>query len=330
MKVVIIGAGMHGLVANWVLSGLPSIDATVITRNLNAYSHRTLEFNAGPLRALRPTEQVLAMLDYFELEHSEYKLASGIMDKNGELRSFSKLMNELNAEDSEALHRHQFRRTRFRDAEDDREAYQAFSDAEKDGEEYTKTDFVELARKLIDFASPVHGNVTYVNEQESLLCYTDMNTGQEHVEEYDLLVYACPFWEAERTLQHGVSAAEVTKTSVYNVTTIKPEFTLCDSFYTPYLSAIHRVTMAGEFYSCEANTEYSPECVADDMEDLFGDDFEISSVIFDLKGYVGNTPQMACFASNVMLVGPYATWNQSCTLDDTMARCVVARKELLC
>lgn len=307
-KVVIVGAGMAGLAANYALSNVKGIETTLIGRTVRPAE--SLEFVTGPHRRSGISTALLEAVRSFDLEYSEYNVRHGVIIGG----AASKLkIDEISQGDIADF----AGKTRPNNHIPRLQPGRVFADIE-----YSSTtgglqlNWSEFAQELIDFASPiVRGEVITINHDDGDLCVRLPDNQGFQCVDYDHLILTIPRWEMKRFgLDENVTAwTRAVEKTVVSVRCDTMRFFDYDCVYLFDTQRLYRMTSRNGLFTFEGSGRPDPEVIKDDIEGVFnGESWELDNIQEGVKGYMlhstarlGREPELP---ENVHLLGPYAEW----------------------
>lgn len=305
-KVLIIGGGISGLVANWALK-LFGAQPTILEPGRVGG-----EFTAGGLKYIHKTDAVLEMFQQLCLPHSVYTVRGGMLIR-GQMYNYPEALAGFAKPDVARIQADHYRKTRH--CEPDQHAAAAMNDPAALGPRRAlRCDFQELIRELSDpfWADIQPVGVTKLDVDRGVAF--DNKGGRHH---FDFVVLTVPLWIIRSMVKFFVPEGAAMKLNVANVTPHRDQYIGFDYVYTPYTPAdlVHRFSPLDSGYSVEFNGEMDEERLLSELNFIFPDGYRIENMVTGLKGHLLPLAQKPDWPRNAAPIGRFAKWDPRSTVD---------------
>lgn len=175
-------------------------------------------------------------------------------------------------------------------------------------------DWLDLRRRLLDGCNFVRCTNPVV--EDSTIRF------QASAFTFDAFVVAVPLWEVPRFFPGMlVPDAMATKLNFVEIETLRDKFVKWDVVYTPYTpcSTVHRIYKGptGGFV-CEFSGEPDLDKLYSDLHFLFPDGWHGAEDVHSTDGHLMPMAEGPTWPSNMLAVGPHATWDGKSTITSTL------------
>ncbi len=306
IRIVVLGAGLDGLLAAWVFGQHPFAKVTVVGEydKTRAQDEPPIVYSTSMINVLR----VLG------IPHSEYRIKEGIL-LSGQVRSISETWLAMNKEEADRLrHDCYVKATRI----PPQESFPIqIPKPRKKIERRIRCDFKELYHT-------VQQKVRILPRSKWCLKPGLVTTDRGAIP-FDQCVVTAPLWEVRE--RSSISIPEAYAVRRHLLSLIPRTATLYapwDGILTPYTpeKSIHRLdaTGTGGIVAEVTGAIVRPRIIGD-LNFLFPDGYAIEKADMNLRGGIlpfgESRPK---WPNNVVPIGRYSEWNDHLTLDDTVDR----------
>jgi hypothetical protein len=303
-RVIIVGGGMSGLVANYVFNQYEGVDVKVL--ELGDVGG---DFLRGGLKYIHRSEEMTAMMGDLKMVYSNFTIRGAIMLRD-EVRPYPKVLEEMDAASALRVRYDHYRKTRRQEPGEFGE--KAMNDPESvSSRRAIRCDFPTLVKLLAERATVVKGQLARILHDKIIT-----SNGNSHP--FDYLVVTIPLWVLREVAYFPLPEAHAMRMNLARVRPIGDPFARWDYVYTPYTpeDAIHRVSHNGEgVYTCEINGVYDAIKAASDLNFIFKDGYEPLSITEGLKGHLLPLPFRPDFPIHIAPLGRFAKWDPRSTQD---------------
>lgn len=307
MKVLIIGGGVSGLVANYVMTR-GGLKPTILEPGAPGG-----EFAAGGLKYIHKTDAVQEMFDYLDIASSVYTVRGGIMLR-GSIYLYPEALQEMPRREAERIQSDHFRKTRRTEPTLEYVSTSMNDPAALGPRRALRCDFQEMISELADpsIANIVPAGLAKLDHQRNVAF--DSKGGRHF---YDIAIMTIPLWIVRATCSFYVPEGSTMRLNVAQVNPRRDRFVGFDYVYTPYTpeDTVHRFSPRGEGYSVEVNGELDNDKLASDLNFIFPDGYMIEGVREGLKGHLLPLPRPVQWPDNVKPIGRFAKWESRATTD---------------
>lgn len=329
MKLVIVGGGISGLIANYIARQCRDVEPIVLEAGRLGG-----EFTAGGLKYIHKTEEMATMLTDLDVVYNRHAVRGGI-HLNGRVWPYPEVMRPgynfheakedvrpppMTKQRAERIQHDHWRKTRR--TEPDEHAARAMNDPEAGlGKVSLRCDLSDVVSKLADRA-------LVVRERAVSIAPGSVTTDAGHHYEYDFLIITIPLWIARRMLYFGLPEALALRLNVVHVAPISEPYAKWDYVYTPYTpdNLIHRISPSEDGWSCEFNGDWpegDPEVgrrLTSDLNFLFPNGWAVNRVVRGINGHIIPLEENARWPTHIQPLGRFAQWDSRATTDVVLDR----------
>lgn len=305
-KIVIIGGGISGLIANYVFRRhdyMQKCDVKVVE-----FQKIGGEFAIGGLKYIHRTDNMVRLFNELHLPYSNYTVRGGIMLR-GKVLPYPNCFEGMNPQERSRIRQDHYIKTR-------RSAPGPWSERSMNDPASVKP------RKALrcDFEDLIEGlalKTDVVTEKFSRLTEKYVHCTNSIRLPYDFLVFTIPLWIIRPGVQFYVPHGVAMKLNIAKAVPVKDEYAKWDYVYTPYTPSdcVHRFSPSGNGYVVESNGELDDFRLESDMNFIFPQGYYITGVKTGLKGHLLPLPQKPEWPDNVAPLGRFAQWDPRATAD---------------
>lgn len=305
MRIVVLGTGLDGLLAGWVLRQHPHLRVRIVgTAPIGSTTDA-----ADQMLSTTHTISMGNLLRALEIDHSSFTPRDGIM-LQGQVHRYPHHLRHLSQEGMlRVRHDCLIKARRILPS-----AFpQKFATPLRPKERRLRCMLDELVDALTRGA-----DVRRVPEWQATANAVDTPFGRL---DFDHLVVTAPLWECRDRLPFAMPPVlAVKRTTAYVVPRDTHVFARWDSVLTPYTpeNAIHRVYSSGGRYVAEATGHVQPSALLGDLNFIFEAGYQIDEVRSGMPGDPAIGNPVAQWPENMTALGASATWNPSAKLDATL------------
>lgn len=329
-KVVIVGGGVSGLVANYVFK-LYDQEPIVLEPGKPGG-----EFNLGGLKYIHYTKHITDMFDHYRLPWSDYRVRGGIVLR-GEVHDYPKCLRGMSKAEALRVQEDHFRKTRR--TEPGRFGTKAMNDpAAKSSRRAVRCNFEGWINAMAEDAVLKDVGAKRIESKQNRVVLSD-----DSVLEYDRLIVTLPLWITRRIADFDVPEGLAMNLNLLMVYPFEDNYARWDYVYTPYTphDAIHRFSEKHGGYSVEVNGNWDESLEArtfSDLNYLFNKGYKCrmkqdkdgelirdanGKPIVDVaraKGHLLELDWKPEWPGNVYPLGRFAQWDPRQTTDVTLER----------
>lgn len=324
-KVVIIGGGVAGLIANYVVNQHRRVAPIVLEAGRVGG-----EWLSGGLRYIHSTPEMASMIIDIGSVFSNYTVRGGILLK-GKVEPYPEVLRTLDPDVSKRIQHDHWRKTR------QIEPVAAFGDKSMNDPEASgprtalRTDAGDVLRRLVDRA------IVYKEEVRQVTPGAVVTNLREI--EYDYIIWTAPLWVAKKVLFFGLPDALAIRLNIVTISPMKIKhdvdpkkpivgalhdpYASWDYVYTPYTpdNLIHRLSSSEDGYMCEFSGAWPEECedttlrLTNDLNSLFVNGWTIERVVRGLNGHLLPLPFVPTWPEHIQPLGRFAQWSPRATAD---------------
>lgn len=302
-RVLIIGGGISGLIANYVFKQYRGVEVKVMEPGQPGG-----EFASGGLKYLHRTDEIVAMMSDLGVVFSNHSIRGGIL-LHGNVEAYPRILTEMPKERADRIRLDHYRKTRRQ--EPGEFGSRAMNDPEDVGvRKALSCDIQELIRRLSGEVTFIKARLDRINDK-----FVTTTGGGSHW--FDFLVLTIPLWVIKQSANFNVPEGHAMRLNVATVEVVKDRYAKWDYVYTPYTpsDAIHRVSSVGGGYQCEINGEFEQLKLVSDLNFIFKDGWVLSSVKEGLKGHLLPLSERPIWPEHVAPIGRFAKWDPRSTAD---------------
>jgi hypothetical protein len=313
-KLVIIGAGIAGLLCSYVFRKRKEFEVRILECNEVGG-----EFLASGMRYVGAHEDeekdhMIKILNELGLANTTYLVKGGIFLKN-EIHSYPKGIRKFGKERIRRIEKDYYRKSRL--VEPSKKMKNALNDPANNKKrkaiKFNSRDFiVELSRR-----ARIIKERMYAVTSESIICSDGLKIP------YDYLVLTIPLWDIKEAVYWDVPTCDAIKMNSAYIITDNQRFLKWDHVYTPYTPSnyVYKVISAGCGYVVECSGEFKEAFLHSDLEFLFDGEWKIQNKILGNKGYMISFPDKEIkWPRNVAPLGRFATWDPYTSVDVTLSK----------
>lgn len=308
-KILIIGGGVSGLVANHVLSEAGA-DCTILEPGKPGG-----EFTAGGLKYIHKTDGMEQLFEALDVPYSVFTVRGGIYLR-GNMYMFPEGLEAFSKRERYRIQADHYTKTRR--TEPGRDASKAMNDPAALGSRRAlRCDFQQMIDELSDpaMANIVEAGAARLDHRRNVVIDSKQ---QAHM--FDYCVVTVPLWILRRIATFSVAEGAAMRLNIAEVTVPRDPYAGFDYVYTPYTPAdvVHRFSPAGARYSVEANGELDHEGLLSDLNFIFPDGHSVERITEGLKGHLLPLPDSFKWPDNIAPIGRFAKWDSRATTDVTL------------
>lgn len=321
MRIVILGGGIAGLLANWAFTK-HGHQVTILEPNKPGG-----EFLMGGLKYLNRTNETLELLHELNLVFTNYSVQGGILLRNKVL-AYPAALRDMSPDHAKRIQEDHWRKTRK--TEPDKFAARSMNDPESVGTNRSlRTDLAQLVRQLA-----LRANIAKDLAKVMTHDVVEGVSGRRYP--FDAAVVTLPLWIA-RTVCPWLDPppALALKLNIAQVSPLRDQYSKWDYVYTPYTpeSLVHRFSPRDGGYSVEFNGEWSDEetnlKLTNELNFLFPEGWALDSMVKNMNGHLLPLESQPKWAPNVRPLGRFSEWDPRATADVVLATALnLAKKEL--
>jgi len=309
-KVVIVGAGVSGLVANYVFR-MYGVNPTVLEPGTPGG-----EFPFGGLKYIHCTTEMEDMFDDLNLPWSDYNISGGILLR-GHVKPYPRCFEGMAPEEAARIQADHYRKTRR--MEPGVFGSKSMNDpAAKPTRRAIRCDFSDMISRLAARANIVKESMDRIVSRGNHI----LTTGGKRIK-YDQLIVTIPLWAIRGNADFYVPQGMAMALNIAQVDPMRDRYSRWDYVYTPYTpgNAIHRFSPSGSGYSVEVNGNWDDQIrpVLDDLAFIFDGSFVVRTIKKGLKGHLLDLQEKPAWPDNVTPLGRFAQWDPRATTDTTCA-----------
>lgn len=329
MRLVIIGGGISGLIANYIARQCRGVEVFILEAGKVGG-----EFASVGLKYIHRTDEMATMLADLQVVYNKHPVRGGI-HLHGRVWPYPEVMKPgfafqealadirpepMTATRALRIQHDHWRKTRH--TEPDHNAGRSMNDPEAGlGKVSLRCDLSSVVAKLAERAIIVRERVVAVAPD-----VVSTDAGNHY--EYDYIIVTVPLWLARRMMYFGLPEAMALKLNVVHVVPISNPYVRWDYVYTPYTpdSLIHRISPSEDGWSCEFNgawEEGDPEVgrrLTSDLNFLFQNGWAVNRVVRGINGHLIPMEQAAGWPSHIQPLGRFAQWDSRATADVVLDR----------
>lgn len=305
-KIVIIGGGISGLIANYVFKRhdyARKCDIKVVEVGKIGG-----EFAIGGLKYIHRTDNMVRLFNELHLPYSNYTVRGGIMLR-GDVLPYPNCFEGMDPQERSRIRQDHYTKTR-------RTAPGPWSERSMNDPASIKP------RKALrcDFEDLIHGlalKADVIPESFMRLTPKSASCSNQIKLPYDYLIFTIPLWIIRPNVQFYVPHGVAMNLNIAKVVPVKDEYAKWDYVYTPYTpgDCIHRFSPSGNGYVVEANGTLDNHSMESDLNFIFPQGYYISGMKTGLKGHLLPLPQKPEWPGNVVPLGRFAQWEPRATAD---------------
>jgi hypothetical protein len=321
-KVLIVGGGIAGLIANWVFKQHRAVDVSILEPGKVGG-----DFLAGGLRYIHATDEMKAMLTDNRITFTNYQVNGGILLK-GAVEPYPSFLKTMDREKAERIQFDHYRKTR-RTEPSGEDALRSMNDPESVGSRHAlRADAGGLLRALESQANVKCDGAVAVNSLNSTTGYSVLGTsGIAH--SFDYLIFTIPLWAIRKMVPWELPEALALKLNIVNVDVTRDPLSKWDYVYTPYTpeGLIHRISPRDGGWTAEFNGQWIEEGdetslkLTSDLNFLFPNGWALNAVRRGLNGHLLPLEFETKWPKNVRPIGRFAEWNSRATADAVLSNC---------
>ena len=309
-RVIIVGGGVSGLVANYVFA---------------QYGQRPLilepaepggDFLLGGLKYIHRTDAMAERFDALDLPWSDYKINGGILLR-GVVEPYPKCFASMDKSEAERIQADHFRKTRR--TEPGEFGTKAMNDpaALRGPRRAIRCDFRQMISILAAKASIAKLGLAQIDSKNKRIL---LSNGAWKF--YTRLIVTIPLWVVRVMADFYVPQGMAMNLNLIQVRPLRDRFAKWDYVYTPYTpaNAVHRLSPKGSGYSCEVNGDWGRQesSAMDDLAFIFQDGFLIEDTKHGVKGHLLDLQERPEWPKEVAPLGRFAKWDPRATTDATL------------
>lgn len=317
-KVVVIGGGIAGLLANWVFKNHSDVDVKVL-ENAKVGG----DFLVGGLRYVHESERMESMLNDNRVVYTKYQVNGGIMLK-GAISAYPAILKKFSPEQAQRIQFDHYRKTRKTEPSA-ADAGKSMNDPEAAGSRNAlRVDAGAMIRALGARANVVCDKAVKI-ESNSPAPYVLGSSGMKHT--YDFLITTIPMWILRGMVSFELPEALALKLNIVNVDVTRDPYSKWDYVYTPYTpeNLIHRISPRDGGWAAEFNGDWvEPDTnlkLTSDLNFLFPQGWALDKVIKGLNGHLLPLELPAAYPKNMQPLGRFAVWDTRATADVVLESC---------
>jgi hypothetical protein len=306
-RVLIVGAGVSGLLANYAFRQHKNVDSVMFEPGRPG-----AEFLAGGLKYLHRTDEMARMLHDLDIVFTNYMINGGIL-LHGKIQSYPKCLQSMESDRAERIRQDHWRKTRRTEPG---ELGQSMNDPEASGlKRALRCNFVELVEKLTFKANIVRQPLVKIEPHRA-------TAGDGSRWLFDAIVLTIPLWLIKRVAYWPVPDAMALRLNLVQIDPVKDRYPKWDYVYTPYTpeGLIHRLSPRDGGFSCEFNgawTEKLNDKVHSELNFLFPDGWALTGMVKNLNGHLLPLAEKPEWPTHVRPLGRFAKWDPRATSDIT-------------
>lgn len=321
MKVLILGGGIAGLLANWAFKK-HGHDVVVLEPNKPGG-----EFLAGGLKYLNRTNEMLDLLHALGLVFTNYSVQGGVLLQN-DVAPYPAALRSMKPERATRIQHDHWRKTRR--TEPDKFAARSMNDPESVGSNRAlRTDLSQFVRQLA-FHAHIEKDLAKVMTHE----YVEGVSGRHY--RFDAAIVTIPLWVARHVCPWlDPPPALALRLNIAQVQPFKDRYSRWDYVYTPYTpeGLVHRFSPKDGGYSVEFNGDWVEQetnlKLTNELNFLFPEGWALDSTTKGLNGHLHALESQPKWAPNVQPLGRFAEWEPRATTDVVLASALrLAQKAL--
>jgi hypothetical protein len=321
-KVLIVGGGIAGLLANWVFKQHKNVDVVLMEPGKIGG-----DFLAGGLRYIHASPDMVSMLSENLVTYTNYQVNGGILLK-GKVEPYPLVLKSMQPEAATRIQFDHYRKTR-RAEPSGVDAMKSMNDPESAGSRAAlRVDAGALIRKLESQATVLcDGAVALETPQGTTFPRLLGTSGVRHA--YDYLIFTIPLWAVARMVPWFVPQAMALKLNIVNVDVTRDPLSKWDYVYTPYTPGglIHRISPRDGGWTAEFNGDWiekddeTSTNLTSDLNFLFPNGWALNVVRKGLNGHLLPLDAQPEWPSNVRPIGRFAEWDSRATADVVLSNC---------
>lgn len=302
-RVVVIGGGMSGLIASYVMRRLRTQVLVIEPAELGG------EFLAGGLKYIHHTLGMIHLCDELGVTYSDYAIQGGIMLR-GEVHPYPKHLQTMPRAEASRIRADHYRKTRRTEADAESSATAMNDPAAMKPRKAIRAHFPEMIRALATGLLTMRTGVSGIQSGA-------LNTTSGVLVPFDFCIVTIPLWAVRRLAQFYVPEGVAMKLNVVQVNPVRDRYVRWDYVYTPYTpaDAVHRFSPSGNGYSVEINGSLDRLRMQSDLNFIFADGWTIEKLNEGLKGHLLPLQTEPEWPNNIAPLGRFATWNPRSTMD---------------
>jgi hypothetical protein len=318
-KVVVVGGGVSGLLAGYVLNKAQGFDTMVIEANAPGG-----DFLKGGLKYIHKTPLMTSLLIDLGLAFTNHRVRGAILLKE-EIKPYPGAFASMSRQDATRIQADHYRKTRR--VEPDAFARRSMNDPDSAGPRWSLTcDPGEFVRSL-------HNRVRLVQDQ--VMRSHNPATGQSFLEgksgvmyRYDYVIWTTPHWVTERVVssdsRYRLGNAISMKLNIVSIEAKGDKYARWDYVYTPYTpeDLVHRISQRDGHYDCEFNglwpdkDQVMTDRITTEMNFLFNDGWAIATEpIRGIPGHLLPMREKDKIPDNARFLGRFSEWDPRATTD---------------
>jgi len=312
-RVVIVGGGVSGLVANYVFKTLGQKPVVFEPREPGG------EFLHGGLKYIHRSKRMVEMFDRFRLPWSDYSVQGGILLR-GEVLPYPKCLSAMSPDEASRIQADHFIKTRR--SEPGQFGSRAMNDpaAISKARRAIRCDFIEMVRELADNANIVKQGIKSIRTGSKSI---QLSNGEWYW--YDKLILTIPLWVIKAISDVRVPEGMAMALNLIQVKPRRDPYARWDYVYTPYTpgNAVHRFSPREGGYSVEVNGDWATQEAPahEDLAFIFQEGFLIEGAKTGLKGHLLELHEQPVWPTDVAPLGRFAKWDPRITTDVTLEDC---------
>lgn len=329
MRVVIIGAGVAGLIANYVAKQHKHTSPIVLEPGRVGG-----EWLSGGLRYLHASDEMKSMIIDIGGVFTQYTVMGGI-HLRGKVEAYPDVLRGMPTEAAKRIQQDHYRKTRQTEP-DPSFSGKSMNDPEATGARLAlRCDASDVVERLQRQAFVQRDAVAKVEPAE-------ITATSGAVYPYDYLIWTAPLWAAQRAMFFRLPDALAIRLNVVYIEphkivagggekvpgALKDPYSQWDYIYTPYTpdGLIHRIYPFEDGYACEFNGAW-PEGderitvgLTSDLNFLFPNGWAIRRVAKGLNGHLLPLEREPAWPAHIQPLGRFAQWDPRATADVVLER----------
>lgn len=321
-KILIVGGGIAGLIANWVFKQHKDVEVSVMEPGKPGG-----DFLAGGLRYIHASDEMVSMMTDNRITFTNYQVNGGIMLK-GKVEPYPTVLKSMPREHAERIQHDHYRKTR-RTEPDGNDAAKSMNDPEAMGSRFAlRTDAPRLIRQLEAQADIICDGAVEVRTNNQTVMPRVLGTSGVS-RPYDYLIMTIPLWAIRNMVPWFVPEAFALKLNVCNVDVTRDPLSKWDYCYTPYTpgNLIHRISPRDGGWTVEFNGDWIDKddetsvALTSDLNFIFPGGWALNAVRKGLNGHLLPLESQPEWPENVRPIGRFAEWDSRATADVVLSNC---------
>lgn len=316
-KVVIVGGGMSGLMAAWVVQERGHDPIIIEPRALGG------DFLMGGLKYIHKTAAMVKLLDDLDIPWADFTVKGGVLLR-GAVEPYPACLSSMDAAEAARIQADHYRKTRHMDIGTFGAKSMNDPGANKGDRRALRCDPKALIDAIAEGTEVIKAGVTSIHaEIKPGMSAGHVLMDNGHKLSYDRCIVTLPLWVLATMcnwyIPEGLAMA-------LNIVRIHPmardPYVQWDYVYTPYTpgDAVHRISQVENGWDAEINGEWSEMegGAMDDIASLWPDGFRIIRAVPGLKGHLLDLSTQPEWPDNVAPLGRFAKWDPRATTDVTL------------